>query len=313
MIIYNKKGEAIIYDDSQQEILKISENNEIKKIKSNIICSDWSGRSFAIDKNWNLLLNNLDKKIKIYRNFGEKEEIEIEIRDISGMYIKDYRPIEKSQVVLLTDDGYVSIYSYNFLVEEDVKEKGDNRDNSLIEKKAEEEEYKSVSLDSVYHIQLSKDEIATSLAICSLGKYVLISSRAVSGFYQRGLFILKIEGKGDKMNFEKKISNSRSSYPPLKLVFLTKMEFSVNPGCGNFHAICIPFYIDDQPVCFGLQQYGEGTLCSYILKEKDLIEFFKPIQNFSEFENFRFEIWGNCVYNMNKRGQLQLITWKKIG
>lgn len=314
MTVYNKRGEAIVYDENYQEILKICKNNKVEILKSNIICSDWNGRCFKVDSKWNLLMNVFDKNIKIYKNFGEeKKERELIIKDIQGQYIKDHKPLTKNRVILLTDDGVLSIYSYRFKknkIAEDEKKK--------ISDLEEEENEDKVRLESVQKIELMEDEITTSLAVSPLSKYVIVSSRAVSGFYQRSLYVFKIQvvddDDDDCLQTEIGIQNkSKGKFVVSKLVFATKLDFSLRLGFGNFLAISLPFYVDDQPVFFGLQQYGEGSLCSYILKDGKLIEFFKPVEKFSIFENSRLEVKGNCVYNMNKRGQLQVITWNKIG
>lgn len=286
MAIYNKYGDAIVFDEHCQKILKInSKNLKIEELKTGVIGSDWNGRSFEVDIDWNLLMNVNDKSIKVYKAFGEEEEQELEIRDIKGGYIKDHKPITNKRVGVLTGDGAVSIYSYRFKNE------------------AEGREENCAVFHSCLMLSLKEDEVCSSLAVSSSGTYIVVSSRAVSGFYQRGIYVIKIEEQDD----------AKTQMETSQLVYISKLDFSNRLGFGNFLAISLPFYVDDSPVLFGLQQYGEGSLCSYILNEGKLVEFFKPIKKFSEYQNSKFEVKRNSVYNMNRRGQLQVITWLKIG
>lgn len=289
MAIYNKQGDAIVFDEHYRKILKINHKNlKVEVLKTGVVCSDWNGKCFQVDASWNLLMNVMDKSIKVFKDFGEEGERELEISDIKGSYIKDHKPLMENRVILLTDDGAISIYSYGF------------KDSGIFEVDDKED---FVKLESSYCIALREDEICTSLAVSSLGDYVVVSSKAVSGFYQRGLYVIKIQEVEDPKTL---LRNS-------KLIYISKLDFSNRLGFGNFLATSLPFYVDDKPVFFGLQQYGEGSLCSYILNDGRLVEFFKPIEKFSQYENFKFEVKRNSVYNMNKRGQLQVITWQKIG
>ena len=273
-------------------------------IENNITCSNWFGRSFRVDQaNGILFVNISDKSIRIVKDFKKAQERVLDIQSINGAYIKDFSYLDNQRLLVVTDDGHLSLFEYQ-IAQNELK----------IDPESE--------LKDVYCIGFNPEyEVTNAMAVCPKSRYAFISTRNVSGSYQKAIYVVKIlENQiGEKSESEPKSGKSKGKGGKGRLkegqflVHLHTLPFEVNLGFFNFRALCIPFYVEEKPVLIALQNFGDSCLYSYMFRDGKLVEFFSPIEQFSNNENLDFCLRKNCVININKGAQLQILKWKRVG
>lgn len=292
----------MVTDENRRELLLIDTEGKVKVIKKEFYGSNWFGRSIRIDESGEFLfINEDDKVIRLIKGIGTTESQERLCDKVPGEYIKDFGPLRNNRLAILTDNGFLSIFKYDF----------------------ESKEEKNIfELKSVYQIVLDKtDEISNTLAICPKSTYICVSSRRITNFNQRNLFLFKIvknselwtnPPKKDQITAEEasQINNGGEM-----IQMLHRLNFDHYDFFSSFHSICFAFNLEEKPILFGLQYSGNRELYSFSMDDKEtLVEFMPKVEEYSDSENVRLSKRDNQLYSISRKGQIQILTWqKKVG
>jgi hypothetical protein len=281
-VIYVPKIDMYVtLDETVMMVIGVETNFKIQEnaIRWHPIFMDMKGsskisRTFKLNEiSQELLINYDDTKIYIatfLASFKDSNLFAIDLEPLLSEKLSDFAPFSFDRVATISEDGLLSTFFYD--------------------------QIEGVSyLASSYRIQGSKhvnndNEKFISLTVCPQSRYIAVSSSIGKMKRAKDLIIFTLDAaKG-----------------------IVKEVYRKKFGIGfSFHderfSLKFVRYINGFPLLASAERIGRGTLYLQFFDGQKLRNFFDKFENMNSEDNFRMEVIGDKIYNIDTRGNLAVL------